>query len=208
MITLILCGFFLCTLNLTLFPHCQFFTFVSTQFGRTIKAVQCDNGHEFDNASSRAFFAPSGVVLWMSYPYTSLQNDKAECSLCTINNVQCFLLFQASMLARYWVEALHTATYLLNCLPCKAISASCLYVALYRVVPSYEHLRIFGCVCYSNLSAQAAHKLPPHLLIVYFSNTPLITRAIGVSISPPTTSLSPDMLFLMIQSFPSLPRSV
>jgi hypothetical protein len=56
------------------------------------------------------------------------------------------------------------------------------------------------------------HKLltncPPHLLIVYFSNTPLITRTIGVSISPPATTLSPDMLFLMMQSFPSLPRSV
>jgi hypothetical protein len=72
MITLILCGLFLCMLNLTLFPHCQFFVFVSTQFGRTIKVVQCDNGHEFDNASSLAFFASTGVVLRMSYPYTSL----------------------------------------------------------------------------------------------------------------------------------------
>jgi hypothetical protein len=49
--------------------------------------------------------------------------------------------------------------YLLNRLPCKAISASCLYVALYDTAPSYEHLHIFGCVCYPNLSAQAAHKL-------------------------------------------------
>jgi hypothetical protein len=30
--------------------------YVSTQFGHIIKAVQCDNGREFDNASSRAFF--------------------------------------------------------------------------------------------------------------------------------------------------------
>jgi hypothetical protein len=65
------------------------------------------------------------------------------------------------MPARYWVDALHTATYLLNCLPCKAINASYPYIALYNAAPSYEHLRIFGCVCYPNLSAQAAHKLPP-----------------------------------------------
>jgi transposase InsO family protein len=59
----------------------HFFAYVSTQFGRTIKAVQCDNGREFDNATSRAFFAIKGVLLRMSYPYTSPQNGKAECML-------------------------------------------------------------------------------------------------------------------------------
>jgi hypothetical protein len=71
------------------------------------------------------------------------------------------MLFQASMPARYWGEALHTATYLLNHLPCKAISISCLFVALDSVAPSYEHLCVFSCVCYPNLSAQTAHKLAP-----------------------------------------------
>jgi hypothetical protein len=188
----------------------NFFTFVSTQFGRTIKVVQCNNGHEFDNASSHAFFTASGVVLRMSCPYTSSQKGKAERSLRTINNMLCSLLFQASMPARYWVEALHTAMYLLNHLPCKAISAPCPYVALYGVAPSYEHLHVFGCACYPNLSAQAAHKMPhPHdPLVVYSSYTPPITRAICVLISPPITSSSPDMFFLMRQYFPSLPRPV
>jgi hypothetical protein len=139
----------------------NFFVFISTQFGRIIKAVQYDNGHEFDNASSYAFFASSGVILWMSYPYTSSQNGKVKRSLLTINNITRFLLFQAFMPARYWVEGLHTAMYLLNRFPCKAISVSCPYVALYSVAPSYEHLRVFGCVCYPNLSTQAAHKLVP-----------------------------------------------
>jgi hypothetical protein len=34
----------------------HFFTWVSTQFGLTIKAVQCDNGREFDNSAARDFF--------------------------------------------------------------------------------------------------------------------------------------------------------
>jgi hypothetical protein len=69
------------------------------------------------------------------------------------------------MSARYWVEGLHTTTYLSNCLPCKAISVSSPYVALYDVAPSYEHLRVSGCVFYPNLSTQVAHKLPPPRLI-------------------------------------------
>jgi hypothetical protein len=156
------------------------FAFVFTQFGRTIKVVQCDNGHEFDNASSRAFFASSGVVLRMSYPYTSSQNSKAECSLRTINNMLCSLLFQASMPARYWVEALHTVTYMLNHLPHKAISASCPYVALYGAAPSYEHLRVFGCVCYPNLSHKLLTNCPPvHSLYI----PRILRRSQGLSVT-------------------------
>jgi hypothetical protein len=95
MITPILCGPFLYVLNLKFFFTLSiFFAYVSTQFGRTIKAIQCDNGREFDNASSRAFFATKGVLLWMSFPYTSPQNGKTECILCTINNMLHSLLFR------------------------------------------------------------------------------------------------------------------
>jgi hypothetical protein len=97
--------------------------------------------------------------MYMSCLYTTPQNSKAERTLHTINNMIRSLLFQTSMLAHYWVEGCHTATYLLNHLPCKAISIYCPYVSLYGVAPSYDHLHVFGCVYYPNLSAQAAHKL-------------------------------------------------
>jgi hypothetical protein len=73
----------------------------------------------------------------------------------------CSLLFHASILAHYWVEGLHTITYLLNCLPTKAISTTSPYFALHGVAPSYKHLRMFGYACYPNHSAKAAHKLAP-----------------------------------------------
>jgi hypothetical protein len=41
----------------------KIFAYVSTQFGRTIKAVQCENGREFHNASSHAFFTTNGVIM-------------------------------------------------------------------------------------------------------------------------------------------------
>jgi hypothetical protein len=46
----------------------------------------------------------------------------------------------------------------MNRLTTKAISP---YVALHGVTPSYEHLHMFGCACYPNLFAKAAHKLEP-----------------------------------------------
>jgi hypothetical protein len=99
----------------------HFFAYVSTQFGRTFKAIQCDNGREFDNSSTRFFLPSNGTQLRMSCPYTSPQNGKAEHIIRSINNVIHTLLIQASLPGRYWAEGLHTATYLLNCLPTMAI---------------------------------------------------------------------------------------
>jgi hypothetical protein len=139
----------------------QFFSFVTTQFGHKVKSVQCNNGCEFDNSSSRQFFLAHGMHLWFSYSYTSPQNGKAEHMLCTSKNNIRTLLFQAFMPPQYWVESLHTATYLLNYLPTKTITASCPYTTLYNTPHTYEHLRVFGCARYPNLSATALHNVAP-----------------------------------------------
>jgi hypothetical protein len=86
----------------TFFTLSMFFAYVYTQFGRTIKAIKCDNGHEFDNASSRSFFTTKGVLLRMYCPYTSLHNGKAKHIIRTIKNILRSLLFQASIPARYF----------------------------------------------------------------------------------------------------------
>jgi hypothetical protein len=123
--------------------------------------LQCDNGREFDNHASRSFFLTSGVQLHLSCPYTSAQNGRAERMIRTTTNMIRCLLFQASLPASYWAEALHTATHLLNHLPSKAVSHSTPYFTLYGTTPTYDHLRVFGCACYPNTSATAPHKLSP-----------------------------------------------
>jgi hypothetical protein len=139
----------------------NFFAYVATQFSCTVKAIQCDNGREFDNSSTRTFLPSKGAQLRMSCPYTSPQNGKAERIIRTINNVIRTLLIQASLPECYWAEGLHTAVYLLNRLPTKTISAACPHVALFGSAPSYEHLRVFSCACYPNIATTAPHKLAP-----------------------------------------------
>jgi hypothetical protein len=124
-----------------------FFAYVSTQFDRTVKAIQCDNGREFDNSSTRFFLLSNGTQYRMSCPYTSQQNDKTECIIRLVNNVIRTLLIQASLPGRYWAKGLHTATYMLNRLPTTAMQVACPHLALFGSAPSSEHLRVFGCTC-------------------------------------------------------------
>jgi hypothetical protein len=96
----------------------------------------------------------------------------------TTNMIRC-LLFQASLPASYWAEALHTATHLLNRLPSKAVNHPTPHFALYGTVPSYDHLCVFGCACYPNTSAFAPHKLSPRSTRCLLA-TLLTTRGIAV----------------------------
>src|SRR6185312_15919597 len=127
----------------------HFFAWVSTQFSLTVKAVQCDNGREFDNSISRSFFLSQGVQLCMSCPYTSPQNGKTERMIRTMNDIVRTLLIQAFLPLRFWAESLHTATYLLNRLPSTASPAPTPHHALFGTPPLYDHLRVFGCACSS-----------------------------------------------------------
>jgi hypothetical protein len=44
--------------------------FLSTHFHRQVRALQCDNDHEFDNHASRSIFLTHGVQLRLLCPYT------------------------------------------------------------------------------------------------------------------------------------------
>ena len=146
----------------------NFFAYVRTQFGATIQGVQCDNGREFDNLRARSFFLSHGIHLRMSCPYTSAQNGKAERIIRATNNVVRSLLFHARVPPHFWAAALGTATYLLNILPTKTLQFSTPHFALFGIQPSYEHLRVFGCKCYPNLSATTPHKLAPRSSLCVF----------------------------------------
>ena len=94
-----------------------FRAFAHTQFGLPLVSIQCDNGREFDNNKLHSLAATHGIHIRFSCPYTSQQNGKAERIICTVNDIVRSLLFQASLPPRFWAEALHTATHVLNRLP-------------------------------------------------------------------------------------------
>ncbi|GLU08619.1 hypothetical protein SLE2022_255210 [Rubroshorea leprosula] len=149
-----------------------FQVFVFTQFGARIKAFQCDNGREFDNLDFANYFQSNGIHLRSSCPSTPQQNGKAERMNRTILNMVRSLLFQAKLPSEFWVEALYVAAHLINILPCSRLQFSTPHEVLFGEVPSYDHLRTFGCACYPNLSATTAHKLAPQSSLCIFLGYP------------------------------------
>jgi hypothetical protein len=147
---------------------CDFYSYVLNQFHLSIQCIQCDNGREFDNHVLCSFFTAKGSVFRFSCPRTSPQNGKAECGIRSINNIMRTLLFQAHLDMAYWVEALHTTTYLFNRRPSLPLHLHTPYEALFLQPPDYSHLRTFSCLCFPNLSAIAPHKLAPHSMACVF----------------------------------------
>ncbi|KAJ0928153.1 putative RNA-directed DNA polymerase [Helianthus annuus] len=141
----------------TKFTH--FHQFVKTQFHLPIKSFQCDMGGEFDNHNFKNFTTQNGIQLRFSCPHTSQQNGKSERMIRRLNEIMFTLLTHAKLPSSFWVEALHTASYLHNILPTKIHKYLTPTSLLYLRQPAYDHLRVFGCLCYPNLTATRPHKL-------------------------------------------------
>jgi hypothetical protein len=88
-------------------------------------------------------------------------------------------LFHGTVPTMFRLEALNTATHTLNRSPCRPRNDATPYQLLYGHMPSYNHLRMFGCQCYPNLSATAAHKLSPRSVACVFLGYPIDTMSIS-----------------------------
>lgn len=137
----------------------KFHKSAETQFHKHIKTFQCDLGGEFNNNEFRNFANQHGLVFRFSCPHTSSQNGRSERMIRRLNDIVRPLLMHAHLPPSYWVEALHTATYLHNILPTKRLNFFTPTFALYGRHPTYDHLRVFGCACYPNMSTTMPHKL-------------------------------------------------
>jgi transposase InsO family protein len=139
----------------------KFRNHIKTQFERDIKCFQCDNGKEYDNTSFHKFCEQNGMSFRFSCPHTSPQNGKAERKIRTINNMIRTLLAHASLPPSFWHHALQMATYLLNILPNKKLALQTPTTILYQKLPSYSHLKVFGCLCFPLIPSTTRNKLQP-----------------------------------------------
>lgn len=111
-----------------------------------------------------------------SCSHTSQQNGKDERMITTLNNGVRSLLFQAQLSPTYWAEALHVACHILNILPLKAMDNKMPHSILYGNTPTYDHLKVFGCLCFPNVSHSTTKNLAPRSTPCLFLGSPLLHR--------------------------------
>lgn len=86
------------------------------------------------------------------------------------------MLLHAGAPPRFWPDALAAATYLLNRRPYRACQHITPYELLLGTPPTYDHIRVFGCLCYPNITATSPHKLAPRSIACMFLGDPVDTK--------------------------------
>ena len=135
----------------------EFLVYVDNQF--SIKTLCTDFDGEYLSTELQAFLVSKGIIHQRSCPSTPQQNGVAERKNRHLLDVVRTLLLESSVPSMFWVEALKTATHLINRLPSQVLHMESPYFRLFAKQPSYDHLRIFGCVCFVHLPPHERHKL-------------------------------------------------
>ncbi|CAH9140808.1 unnamed protein product [Cuscuta epithymum] len=144
------------------FTHfCNFQKLAENLLGCKIQCFQSDGGGEFNNHQFINHFLNCGILFQKSCPDTPAQNGVAERKHRHLLELIRTMLIDAHLPSSFWVDALYTATYIINRLPTPLLRGLSPYQKIFQKSPDYSFLRVFGCACFPNKVATSGNKLSP-----------------------------------------------
>nr|GEU89080.1 ribonuclease H-like domain-containing protein [Tanacetum cinerariifolium] len=119
-------------------------TKVENQLGKKIKVVQSNRGGKYVSPFID-LYVKHGIRHKFTAPYSPQQNGITKRKNRTLKEIVNAMLISSSLSQDIWGEAIITATYLLNKIPCKKKEEAPYELWMGRK-PSYQYLRVWGCL--------------------------------------------------------------
>lgn len=152
----------------------QFHQLIETQFNVKLKVLRLGNDGEYLFTAFSSFLSWHGIFHQTTYAGTPEQNGVTKRKNMHLLEITHALLFHMHVPQKNWVDALQTATYLINRMP------SCILGFKHPVellscssLGSFLSLRVFGCICYVYVPKSDCSKLDPKALkCIFLGYTP------------------------------------
>jgi hypothetical protein len=136
-----------------------FYSFLVTQL--ILLKLYSLMGGEYTCNCLKQFLLDKGIAHHLSCPHTPEQNGVAERKYKHIMETTSTLLHTAKLPSKFWSYACLTVTYLINRMPTPVLLHKSPFEMLFGSSPELNHLRIFGCACFSLLRHYNHNKLQP-----------------------------------------------
>ena len=129
----------------------DFLALIETWFDRKVKSIRSDNGTEIVTEQYLNLFAEKGIFHQnMFLMFLNIMEELSE-------NISIYwrclelLGFMQNYLKKIYgkLDCLVAATHVINNLPTKILQRKSPYEVLFHKVPSYDNVRVFGCLYYA-----------------------------------------------------------
>jgi transposase InsO family protein len=137
----------------------NFKALVENQSGHKLVTLRSDRGGEYTSKEFDKYCREQGIKHQFTTAYTPQQNGIAEWKNRTILNMTRTMLKEKGLPKQFWAEAVACSTYLLNRCPTKSVKNVTPQEAWSGYKPSVAHLKIFGCLAYSQVPESKRKKL-------------------------------------------------
>ena len=121
--------------------------------------MRTDQGGENTSNEFKEFCNSHGIKKELTTTYTPQQNEVAERKNRTMVEMARCMLREMCLPNMYWVDAIHSAIYILNRSSTNMVKYSTPYESWFYRNPNVSHFKIFGSTCFAYIPGQQRQKL-------------------------------------------------
>lgn len=125
----------------------SFVHMVENQFQTSIKVIRFDNGTEFTRRQYIYLFEMKGILHQRSAPGAPEQNGRVERKHMHLIETAKSIRTHAGLPIQFGGDCILSATHIINKLRSSILQRKSPYEFLYKTSPTYNNLRVVGCLC-------------------------------------------------------------